>query len=69
MFRKTVFIRSFTVVFILAYLTVKFGMNFYILQFLLIFFNILIFFVSLRENRAQFLDSDKNVENQENLTH
>ncbi len=68
-FRKTVFIRSFTVIFILAYLIVKFGMNFYFLQFLLIFFNILIFLVSLRENRAQFLDSDKNVENQKDLTH
>ena len=68
-FRKTVFIRSFTVIFISAYLIVKFGMNFYFLQFLLIFFNILIFLVSLRENRAQFLDSDKNVENQKDLTH
>ena len=68
-FRKTVFIRSFTVIFISAYLIVKFGMNFYFLQFLLILFNILIFLVSLRENRAQFLDSDKNVENQKDLTH
>jgi len=68
-FKYSVFLRSSFLIIILSFLMPFIGLSSIILQILLVIFNLLIFFISLRENKEYFLNSDKNVKNIENIIH
>jgi len=54
---------------ILSFLTKILGSITIILQILIVFFNLLIFIVSIRENEKAFLNSDQNVRDEINIIH
>ena len=61
-FKRTVFLRSAILIILLSYLNLD-EMNSVVIstiQILIVIFNLLVFFVSLRENKLEFLESDKN---------
>ena len=68
-FKTQVFLR--TLIFLL--LTYLVGpilkINFIIFQILLIFFNLVVFIVSFRENREELENSESNIKSVENFTH
>ena len=68
-FKKTVFLRSTILIIILSYLSLKVSPIFTIFQILLVIFNLLIYIVSLRENKIEFLNSEVDVGNVKNYTH
>ena len=54
---------------ILSFLTQISGSIIIILQMLIVFFNLLIFIVSMRENEKDFLNSNQNVKDEINIAH
>ncbi len=68
-FKYSVFLRSTFMIIILSFLTKILGSITILFQILLVFFNLLIFIVSMRENEKAFLNSDQNVEDEVNVLH
>ncbi|MFL2852767.1 MAG: glycosyltransferase family 2 protein [Candidatus Pelagibacter sp.] len=68
-FKYSVFLRSSFMIIIFSFLTTYIGMYSIIFQILLVIFNLLIFIISLRENKKSFLNSDKNVKDELNIIH
>ena len=60
-FKYTVFLRSTFMIIILSFLIKPLGLFAIIFQVLLVFFNLIIFIVSLRENEKEFIKSYENV--------
>ena len=63
-FKYTVFLRSTFIIIILSIAAKTLGSVVIILQILLIFFNLLIFIVSLRENKKALMASHENIKNE-----
>ncbi len=68
-FKYSVFLRSTFMIIILSFLTQISGSIIIILQMLIVFFNLLIFIVSMRENEKDFLNSNQNVKDEINIAH
>ncbi len=68
-FKNIVFLRSTIIILLISFFIKNLGINILILQILLIFFCLLIFLVSLRENNKELSSSEKNILNIEKLTH
>ena len=68
-FRYIVFLRSSFMIIILSFLIKPLGMMAITIQILIVFFNLLIFTVSMRENEKAFLESNENVLNEDEITH
>tara|TARA_Y200000002_G_C22472873_1_gene575379 strand:- start:133 stop:810 length:678 start_codon:yes stop_codon:yes gene_type:complete len=68
-FKYSVFLRSTFMIIILSFLTKILGSITILFQILIVFFNLLIFIVSMRENEKAFLNSDQNVEDEVNVLH
>ncbi|MDC0903039.1 glycosyltransferase [Pelagibacteraceae bacterium] len=68
-FRNQVFLRSTFTLIALSFLNNFLGIFSIILQILLVTFNLLIFFVSLRENKKALIESDQNIFNKIEITH
>tara|TARA_X000001036_G_scaffold130026_1_gene122898 strand:+ start:2283 stop:3155 length:873 start_codon:yes stop_codon:yes gene_type:complete len=68
-FKYSVFLRSTFMIIALSFLTNILGLITMILQVVIVFFNLLIFIVSMRENEKAFLNSDKNVLDEINIVH
>tara|TARA_B100000965_G_scaffold219986_1_gene184068 strand:+ start:195 stop:581 length:387 start_codon:yes stop_codon:yes gene_type:complete len=60
-FKNTVFLRSTFMIIILSFLIKPLGLFAIIFQVLIVFFNLIIFIVSLRENEKGFIKSYENV--------
>jgi len=60
-FKNTVFLRSTFMIIILSFLIKPLGLFAIIFQVLIVFFNLIIFIVSLRENEKEFIKSNENV--------
>ncbi len=68
-FKYTVFLRSTFLIIVLSFFA-KLSLTIVIfLQISLIFFNLLVFIVSMRENKNALLKSNVNILNEENITH
>ena len=68
-FKYTVILRSTFMIIILSFFIELIGITSIFLQMLIIFFNLLIFIVSFRENENDLFQSDKNVLSEEKITH
>ena len=68
-FKNQVFLRSSFVIILLSFLNSFIGVYSIFLQVLLVIFNLLIFLVSLRENKKALIDSDHNVLDELEITH
>ena len=68
-FKYSVFLRSTFMIIILSFLTNILGSITIIIQILIVLFNLIIFIVSMRENKEDFLSSDQNVEDEINVLH
>ena len=68
-FKNQVFLRSSFVIILLSFLNSFIGVYSIFLQVLLVIFNLLIFLVSLRENKKELIDSDHNVLDELEITH
>ncbi len=66
-FKFTVFLRSTIVIVLLSLLTKSLGAITVILQILLVIFNLLIFTVSLREDEKEFIKSNENIYNEQDI--
>ena len=62
-FKYTVFLRSTFIIIILSFLTNVLGLITITLQFLIVLFNLIIFVVSMRENKKALLESNSNILN------
>ena len=68
-FKSLVFLRSFIIIIILAFLNLFIGNFTIILQILIIIFNLAIFYVSKREIEKDLIKSHKNLMNINKITH
>jgi len=68
-FKKTVFFRSVLMILILSFLNNILGIASSVFQILIVIFNLIIFVVSLREDKKALLNSDKNIQSVEDITH
>ena len=68
-FKYTVFLRSTFIIIILSFLTNVLGLITITLQFLIVLFNLIIFVVSMRENKKALLESNSNILNVSKITH
>ena len=68
-FKYTVFLRSTFMIIILSFLNNILGSIIITLQILIIFFNLLIFIVSMRENEKALFKSNDNILNENEITH
>ncbi len=68
-FKYTVFLRSTFMVIILSFLINTLGSMVIIFQILIVFFNLLIFIVSMRENEKALSESNNNVLNENEIRH
>ena len=68
-FKNQVFFRSGLAIFFLYFLKDSFDFLSLPLQTIILIFNLLIFVVSRRENKEQFLKSNENISNEIKLTH
>jgi polyisoprenyl-phosphate glycosyltransferase len=68
-FKNQVFLRSSFFIILLSFLNSFIGVYSIFLQVLLVIFNLLIFLVSLRENKKALIDSDHNVLDELEITH
>jgi polyisoprenyl-phosphate glycosyltransferase len=68
-FKSAVFTRSAITIFLVSFLGPLLGNYLIIIQILIVIFNILIFLISLRENKKSLLDSHFNIKSQKSLTH
>ena len=67
-FKYTVFLRSTFMIIILSFLTKTLGLFAITFQVLIVFFNLLIFIVSMRENEKAFVKSNENILNEDEIT-
>jgi len=67
-FKREVFIRSVIFIIIISYIGVYIEVSIALFQFLIVVFNLLIFIVSLRENKKDFLECEKNRASIKSLT-
>ena len=68
-FKKNVLLRSSIAIFFLSYFSTTANFKVIILQFLLVLFSLIIFVVSLRENKKDFLKSSDNEQSSKTYTH
>ena len=68
-FKYSVFLRSTFMIIILSFLAKILGSITIIFIILIVLFNLIIFIVSMRENKEEFLNSDQNVEDEINVLH
>lgn len=68
-FKKTVFFRSAVLIIVFSYLSKFIGVFAPITQVSLVAFNLLIYLVSLREDKKEFLNSEKNIEQKKTYIH
>ncbi len=68
-FKYTVFLRSTIIILLLSLLGNFLGLYSLLLQIALVVFNLIIFFVSFRENKDQLIISKENILNEKNITH
>ena len=68
-FKSTVFTRSAILIFLASFLGSLLGFYLIIIQILIVIFNILIFLISLREDKKSLLEAHTNVKSQKFLTH
>jgi hypothetical protein len=68
-FKKNVFLRTSIAIFFLSYFFSATNLKVIILQFLLVSFSLIIFVVSLRENKKDFLKSSDNEQSSKTYTH
>ena len=68
-FKKVVFLRSVFLILISSYFVEKIDLLVITFQVSLVFFNLLIYAVSLRENQEGLLNSNKNEKSKTNFTH
>ena len=68
-FKYTVFLRSTFMIIILSFLINTLGSIAITIQILIVFFNLLIFIVSTRENEKALLESNDNILNKNEITH
>ena len=68
-FKYQVLIRSILLILITGYLNTNFALSLILFQTLIILFCITIFLVSLRENKNELFNSEKNLENFNDVTH
>ena len=67
-FKNTVFLRSSFMIVILSFLTMAVGSITIIFQILIVMFNLIIFFISMRENENALVRSHENVLNEDKIT-
>ena len=67
-FKYTVFLRSTFIIIALSFLTKTLGLIVIAFQILIVFFNLLIFIVSMRENEKAFVKSNENILNEDEIT-
>ena len=67
-FKYTVFLRSTFIIIALSFLTKTFGLIAIAFQVLIVFFNLLIFIISMRENEKAFFKSNENILNEDEIT-
>ena len=67
-FKYTVFLRSTFIIIALSFLTKTLGLIAIAFQVLIVFFNLLIFIVSMRENEKAFVKSNENILNEDEIT-
>ena len=67
-FKNTVFLRSTFMIVILSFLTMAVGSITIIFQILIVMFNLIIFFISMRENENALVRSHENVLNEDKIT-
>ena len=67
-FKYTVFLRSTFIIIALSFLTKTLGLIAIAFQILIVFFNLLIFIVSMRENEKAFVKSNENILNEDEIT-
>ena len=68
-FKYSVFLRSTFMIIILSYLTKTLGLIALAAQVLIVFFNLLIFIISIRENESAFIKSNENILNEKEILH
>ena len=68
-FKYTVFLRSTFMIIILSFLTKTLGSIAIIFQILIVFFNLVIFIVSMRENENALFKSNENILNENEIKH
>ena len=68
-FKYTVFLRSTFMIIILSFLINALGSIAITIQILIVFFNLLIFIVSMRENEKALIESNDNILNENEITH
>ena len=68
-FKYTVFLRSALIIIFLSFLINTLGLIAIVFQFLIVFFNLLIFIVSMRENQKALIESNNNLLNENEITH
>ena len=67
-FKYTVFLRSTFIIIVLSFLTKTLGLIAIAFQVLIVFFNLLIFIISMRENEKAFFKSNENILNEDEIT-
>ena len=67
-FKYTVFLRSTFIIIALSFLTKTLGLIAIAFQVFIVFFNLLIFIVSMRENEKAFVKSNENILNEDEIT-
>ncbi len=68
-FKYNVFLRSTLMIIVLAYLNSYLGIFTVFFQILIVIFNLIIFVVSLREQKKELFNSNNNLENVKKITH
>tara|TARA_X000001036_G_C20380710_1_gene684445 strand:- start:158 stop:748 length:591 start_codon:yes stop_codon:yes gene_type:complete len=68
-FKYTVFLRSTFIIIILSFLTKTLGLISITFQVLIVFFNLLIFIISMRENEKALVTSNENILNEKKIIH
>ena len=68
-FKYTVFLRSSIIILLLSLLGNVLGLYSLLLQIALVLFNLIIFIVSIRENKDQLIISKENILNEKSITH
>ena len=68
-FKYTVLLRSTFIIILLSFLINTLGSIVIIFQILIVFFNLLIFIVSMRENHKALIESSNNILNENEITH
>ena len=68
-FKYQVLLRSCIIIFLMIYLSLNFGINLFFFKVILLIFCLIIFIVSLREKKAELLNSQENLSNEKIVIH